>query len=289
MPHRYLLTALVAGLALTVAGCGISIFPVWPPLFFDEPPAEVGPFAVREYRVDVPEGADGQPAGITVFAPTGATDPLPALVWVLGSNVQAYYHQSLHETLASWGYAVIVSDGRPLVLDDFQYHRRTVDLAKQAVDLAVAGELAVTIDAARIAAGGYSIGGTMATFLAAEDSRIQSVVLWAPTSAPFWLGVDPVVLFPQVNQPVFFLLAELDNVAPPEEFPQEMQDQMPQADISEFIIPQGLHLFFQQPDAADSVADPATTLTRFEQQGIAIERTRAYLDEQLAGDAADAE
>jgi hypothetical protein len=84
MPHRYLLTALVAGLALTVAGCGISIFPVWPPLFFDEPPAEVGPFAVREYRVDVPEGADGQPAGITVFAPTGATDPLPALVWVLG-------------------------------------------------------------------------------------------------------------------------------------------------------------------------------------------------------------
>lgn len=49
--------------------------------------------------------------------------------------------------------------------------------------------------------------------------------------------------------------------------------------IDEYIIPQGTHLLFQQPTGADGPADPETDLRRFEQQGIAIERTRAWLEE----------
>ncbi len=264
-----------------VSGCGVEnlIFAVWPPNLFDEPPAELGPFEVEEYRVAVPDGADGEPTGITMFKPVNATGPLPAFVWVLGSNVQAYYHQSLHETLASWGYAVIVPDARPLTFTDFQYHRRNTDLAKQAVQLAIDGELEVTVDANRIGLGGYSIGGTMALFAAAEDQRPQSVVLWAPTSSPFWTGVDPDALYPLVTADAYFLLAEFDHVEPPSGFPAELQQKLTAAESTVYIIPQGLHLFFQQPTTGDSPTDPFTDLTRFEQQGIAIERTRAYLDE----------
>ena len=40
-------------------------------------------------------------------------------------------------------------------------------------------------------------------------------------------------------------------------------------------------LYFQQPTGADSPTDPVSEFTRFEQQGMAIERTRLYLDEVL--------
>ncbi len=272
---------ILLALSISLCGCDASIFPIWPANFFAEPPAELGPLAVTEYRINVADGADGQPAGITVFAPEGATEALPALVWVLGSNVQAYYQQSLHETMASWGYAVIVPDGRPLTLTDFQYHRRNVDLARQAIDLALDGGLDVPVDPDRIGIGGYSIGGTMATFVAAEDSRVDALALWAPSDAPFWTGINPEPLWPQVTAPAFMLLAEFDTVAPPDGFPSVLREKLSGAAVSEYVIPEGLHLYFQQPTGADSGLDPETTITRFEQQGIAIERTRAYLDEQF--------
>lgn len=278
--RRLVVGSALIGLVSLWGGCFAAedlIFPVWPANYFDEPPTEVGPYTVDEYRVDVPEGADGQASGITVFKPTNAEGARPAFVWVLGSNVQAYYHQSLHETLASWGFVVIVPDARPLTFTDFQYHRRNVDLAKQAIDLGVGGELDAVIDANRIAAGGYSIGGTMALFVAAEDSRVAGVALWAPTSSPFWTGVDPETLYPQVTVPVYFLLAEKDHVEPPSGFPATLKQKLVNATISEYIIPDGLHLYFQQPTGADSVTDPLSSLTRFEQQGIAIERTREWL------------
>lgn len=277
---RPILVALVAPTLLLVA-CTTNIFPVWPANYFDESPAEPGEFATTETVINVPQGADGQPTKITVFSPTDATGPRPAFIWVLGSNVQPYYHQSLHETLASWGYVVIVPDARPLTFTDFQYHRRNVDLAKQALDLALAGDLNVSIDPDRIGIGGYSIGATMATFAAAEDPRLAAIALWAPTSSPFWTGVNPDTLWPQVTQPSYFLLAELDHVEPPDGFPKDLQASLTQSEITEYIIPQGLHLYFQQPTGADSPTDPVSTLTRFEQQGIAINLTRAWLDDQL--------
>lgn len=263
------------------AGCinpNDLIFPVWPANFFDEPPAEVGPFNIVEQRIEIPDGADGSPSGVTLFKPTDANEPLPMFVWVLGSNVQPYYQQSLHEILASWGYVVLVPDARPLTFTDFQYHRRNTDLAKQAIQLAIDGTFEVEIDPNRIAAGGYSIGGMMALFAAAEDARIGGTILWAPTDSPFWTGVDPEALFPLVTSPVFFLLAELDDVSPFGAFPREVQEKLVNTEVTEFIIPMGLHLYFQQPTAADSLSDPLTTLTRFEQQGIAITQTRAWLE-----------
>ncbi len=275
--------AAVVMLAATFSGCFIIepiVFPVWDENYFDAPPAELGPYDVIERRVDVPDGADGRPSGITIFEPADAPGPLPAFVWVMGSNVQAYYHQSLHETLASWGYAVIVPDTRPLWFADLRYHRRIVQLALQAVDMAVAGDLGLTIDPERIAAGGYSIGGPLAAFTAAQDGRISHLVFWAPDGSPVWSGVRPARLYPDVWQPALYVLGELDPSAGPEGYPKEMQAQMPDSEATVAVIPGGVHLFFQQPVGADG-RNPETDLTRFEQQGIAIETTRRYLNERF--------
>ena len=155
-------------------GCGVleaRLFPVWPPNFIDEPPAELGPYTVEEYRVEVEDGADGSPFGITVFEPEDAEGPLPVFMWVMGSNVQAYYHQSLHETLASWGYLVLVPDTRELLFTDFQYHNRVVQLAEQTLDIFLAQDSKTEIDDSKIGAGGYSVGGPLAAFTAGPRRR----------------------------------------------------------------------------------------------------------------------
>jgi dienelactone hydrolase len=254
------------------------VFPVWDAAFFEDPPTELGPFAVNEYRVEPVQDVDGSTSGITVFAPDPPEGPLPAMVWVMGSNVQAYYHQSLHETLASWGYVIIIPDTIPLTFTDFEYHRRLLDRAGQAIDLGTNGGLGVEIDPDRLAIGGYSIGGTLAALAAAENPSADAIVMWAPTGSPFWTGVTPEDLYPRVTQPALYVLAQLDHVAPPDGFPAQLQERMVQSEAEVLVIPNGLHLFFQQPTGADRPEDQASEFTRFEQQQIAIEATRAWLD-----------
>lgn len=279
--RQWLVTSCFLGLIGTTAGCDGNIFPIWEPNNFETNPAQLGSFGFTERRVEIDNGADGMPVGFTIFEPVGATGPLPAFIWVLGSNVQSYYHQSLHEALASWGYLVIVPDTRPLTFTDFEYHKRNTDIALQALQMAVDGEFGVAVDAGRIGAGGYSIGGTMAAFAAGLDARIKALVFWAPSDSPFWTGVDPNAVLPLVGAPSLFLLAEYDIVAPADGWPATMQGLMSGSEKTVEIIPMGLHLYFQQPTGADSESDPETPLTRFEQQGIAIDRTREYLDGNL--------
>ncbi|MEM9058132.1 MAG: hypothetical protein AAGD86_11680, partial [Pseudomonadota bacterium] len=244
---------------------------------FDTPPAAVGPHPVVERSVDSFRGVDGCRLQMTIFEPEGLDGARPLLVWVQGSNVQPYYQQSLHETLASWGYVVVVPDTRPLtIVPDSFYHLRNTVNAQVALGRALSGDLGVNVDPSRVAAGGYSIGATMTTFLAARDERVAGAVLWAPTSAPFWTGVDPDALWPAVTAPTHFLLGELDGIAG--DYPATMQAAMINAVSTVEVIEGGTHLFFMQPTGADSDLDPETDLTRFEQQGIAIEATRTYLD-----------
>lgn len=275
--------AAVISLAIGLSGCFIIesiVFPVWEENYFEEPPTATGPYEVVERYIPIPDGADGKPSGITLFEPIDAPQPLPAFVWVMGSNVQAYYHQSLHEILASWGYAVIVPDTRPLRFADLRYHRRIVQLALQALDKAILGELDITIDIERIAVGGYSIGGPLAAFTAAQDPRISCMVFWAPDGSPVWSGVKPRDLYPAVTQPALYVLGELDPSAGPQGYPLEMRQLMPGSEATVVVISGGVHLYFQQPTGADG-RNPQTDITRFEQQGLAIEATLNYLNQQF--------
>lgn len=284
-PARALIRLLPVLLSAALCtGCPYSedgIFNQWAPNYFTEPPADLGPFGFQQQSRSVPDGADGQPLEMTLFVPSGAQGPNPAMFWVTGSNQVAYYHQSLHETLASWGYVVIVPTTRPLVFADTQYHRRNVDLIKQSIELARNGQLGFELDEQRIATGGHSIAGTMALLVAGEEPDVDTVVLWAPTDTPVWQGLTPEPSLAQVTQPVLYLLAELDILAPPGSYPTWLRQATPGSQDTEFIIQGGRHLYFQQPTGADIVPELPLLLTRFQQQTIAIERTRAYLDQQF--------
>ena len=284
---KYTLTLVVVVGALC-SGCFIienRLFPVWERNDFDTPPTEPGPFQFEERRVEVEDGADGKPFGITVFAPKDASPPLPVFMWVMGSNVQAYYHQSLHEILASFGYLVLVPDTRPLRFADFNYHNRIVLLAEQTLDMAMADEFGVEVDTDRIAAGGYSVGGPLAASLAARKQEVDALVHWAPSGAPFWQGIDAEALYPLVVQPSLYVLGEFDEDAPPEGgFPDAMQTAMTNAPAEEVVIEGAVHHQFQQPTGADQFSGVAA-ISRFEQQGRAIDITREWLDTLFANHA----
>ena len=80
------------------------------------------------------------------------------------------------------------------------------------------------------------------------------------------------------------LLGELDNLAPVDGFPADLEAALVNSDTRTTVIESGTHLYFMQPTGADGPGDPRTDLTRFEQQGIAIELTLNWLDEVLAPD-----
>ena len=266
------------------SGCSIiegQLFPIWPPNDFASPPAQLGPYSWVERRVEGIAGADGETLGITIFEPqNGSKGGMPAMIWTMGSNVQGYYHQSLHENLASWGYAVVIPDTRPLRFTDFQYHNNLVLLAIQAMDLALDGSLGISVNPAQTAFGGYSIGGPLAAFSGARDSRADALVYWAPSGSPIWQGVTPDDLFPDITQDALYILGSLDITATVTGFPLEMQEKSVNSTATVEIIEGATHLQFMQPDGADD-RDPDTDLTREEQHEIAINLTREWLDEQF--------
>ena len=262
-------------------GCRVEqlIFPIFEAEIIDPPPVPIGPFAFEEQRIEFDDLGDGVAGGVTVFQPTDASGPRPALVWVLGINNRAHYHQSLHEHLASQGFVSIIPDTRDFSFLDVIYHQRSAENAVETYNRASRGELGVSIDSSRIAFGGYSIGATMAVFAAAAVPDAAALVLWAPTGAPYWTGVTPELLYPEVKAPVLFVIGELDPVASPTGFPSDLrQGLVGVPSVSWVVIDGGTHLFFQQPSGVDDRITGAG-ITRREQQAIAIGETRDYLEE----------
>jgi dienelactone hydrolase len=275
-------SALAALLAIAIAGCSVEamIFPFLGPQPLSEPPAPLGPYASNERVIQLDDLGDGQPGGITVFEPVGATGARPALVWEQGLNSHAYYQQSFHEYMASWGYIDLVPDARPLKFTDGQFNKRNTDIANRVFSMAADNTEGLNCDAARIALGGYSAGGSMAAFAAGREPRTRALVMWGPAPAWVWLGVDPNELLPGVQAPSLFLLAEFD-IVDSAEWLDQMKGLMTQSTQTTVTIPGGVHLYFQEPDPPLNDEAAAATLTRPEQMKIALETTRSFLDEKM--------
>jgi dienelactone hydrolase len=256
-----------------------TVFPVWGPNYFDQNPATLGPYEVRVDLVANKLEIDGRKFDVSLFYPEDPEIAMPVFIWLMGSNIQVYYHQSLHEALASYGYLVIVPDTPSFSFTDLTYHRDLLALADEALNMALDGSLGPEVDGKRIAAGGYSIGASLAAFLAGRRSEINGLVFWAPSGTPYWLGIDGSSLYSRVDVPSLYVLGEKDDGAPPEGgYPEKMQELTPGSPARVEVIENGNHHYFQQPTEADRFS-VKTSITRYEQQRKAINITREWLNQ----------
>jgi len=272
--------------AAIIAGVGLEItervvFPVWKPNYYEKSPAMTGPYTVTKKKVGLDLVIEGKKYGVTVYTPVEATGELPLFIWMTGSNIQAYYHQSLHETMSSWGYQVLVPDTPPFSFTDLDYHRVILEIASKALSSALNGDYGAEINDGKIAAGGFSLGSSLAAFLGGQRKEISALVFWGPSGSPYWLGVDGKDLYLRVNQPALYVLGELDESAPVSGgYPDRMKELMPDSETTTVVIENGNHQNFQQPTGSDKFAEPSK-ISRYEQLGIAIDETRKWLNSQL--------
>jgi dienelactone hydrolase len=271
-------------LTVLFTGCGLEsmIFPMFGPAPLDEPPATLGPYTPVERQINLDDLGDGQPGGITIFEPQEATGQRPTLVWVQGINNHAYYHQSFHEYMASWGYIQVVPDVRPMDFTDTDFNGRHTRIANHAFNLAADNAEGIKSDPDRIAIGGYSAGGSMAAFAAGREPRTRALVMWGPAPAWVWQGIDPNQELPNVKAPSLFLLAEFDENAG--DWPAQMQALMSQSGQTVTTIQGGIHMYFQQPQFPPDYpfpTGPPATITLQEEQRHALTITRSFLDDNM--------
>jgi len=283
----------VGAVAMMLSGCYIlnnvedALFTPMAPNPFETPPAPVGPLAVAESRAAIAGPEHGDALGLTVFEPESGGNGA-AIVWVLGLNHRAYYQQSLHEILASHGYTVVVPDTRNYRFIDEDYHNSIIRAAAAAVDALVDGRIGAGIDASRIAVGGFSIGGPLAAFVAAERPIVKAVFAWAPVEPPFWMRFDSADYLPLIDQPMLLVEGALDTVAPPGMWRTQVErfGATDPFEIIPVVLGDAVHFYFQEPNEAD-VRNPPTPITRFEQMGRAIVATQLWLDFQLGAASGD--
>jgi len=287
------LGALMAVCTFLMTGCFApfviedALFPVLPPNPFDSPPIPPGPFAVKESRASFVDLGDGLPGGVTLYEPDGAGNGA-AIVWVLGLNQRGYYQQSLHEHLASHGYTVVVPDARPYSFVDLDYHGAKLRAAIATVDRLVSGLVGNEIDPARIAVGGYEIGGPLAAFVGGAREQVKAVFTWAPIEPPFWMRLETEDELPLVTQPMLIIEGALDTIAPPGRWQAQVEAMAATdpATIVPVVLGQAVHAYFQEPVPSTEFRIPPTPITRAEQLARAIGATRLWLDFVLAPDPA---
>ncbi len=128
--------------------------------------------------MSIPGSASGRTVPATVYEPTGTTGPLPLVVISPGFQMARTQYASYAEHLASWGFVAVLCDYADQGF--FADHQALADDVSSVIDWALANR---TIDSAKIATAGHSLGGDISTLAAADDNRIAAVVGWDPVDA----------------------------------------------------------------------------------------------------------
>jgi dienelactone hydrolase len=128
--------------------------------------------------VSIPGSASGRTVPATIYTPTGASGARPLVVVSPGFQMPRTQYASYADHLASWGFVVALCDYADSGF--FADHQKLADDVSSVIDWALAHE---TIDAAKIATAGHSLGGDISTLAAADDARVAAVVGWDPVDA----------------------------------------------------------------------------------------------------------
>lgn len=151
--------------------------------------------------------ADGASADLVLYRPKG--DAVAALLWVPALGVAARHYEPLALALATHGVIVAVHEWRGIGSSDRRASRRSNWGYRELLT----DDLPVSLRALRVAepsvplfVGGHSLGGQLASLLAATTSTSLSGLVLVGSGAPYWRCFKPWVGLALVAAP---LLAHL--------------------------------------------------------------------------------
>ncbi|HVI54322.1 MAG TPA: alpha/beta fold hydrolase [Luteibacter sp.] len=147
--------------------------------------------------------ADGASADLVLYRPDG--DELATLLWVPALGVAARHYESLALALAARGIAVAVhewrgigsSDRRPGRRSDWGYRELLTDDLPSSLHA-----LRKAVPSSPLYVGGHSLGGQLASLLAATTSLPLAGLALVGSGAPYWRCFKPWVGLALVAAPV---------------------------------------------------------------------------------------
>lgn len=151
--------------------------------------------------------ADGASAELLIYRPAG--DTAAAMLWVPAMGVGARHYESLALALAARGIAIAVHEWRGIGSSDQRASRRLSWGYRELLgdDLPVSlGRLREAAPGAPLYVGGHSLGGQLASLLAATSTVPVAGVALVASGAPYWRRFKPWVGLAYVAAP---LLANL--------------------------------------------------------------------------------
>ena len=147
--------------------------------------------------------ADGAFADLVLYRPDG--DEFATLLWVPALGVGARHYEPLAVALAAQGIAVAVHEWRGIGSSDRRAGRRSNWGYRELLtdDLpASLNALRVAMPSAPLYVGGHSLGGQMATLLAASTSHPLAGLVLVGSGSPYWRCFKPWVGLALVAAPM---------------------------------------------------------------------------------------
>ena len=204
-----------------LTSCEYLVFPIHPEDSIEKVSLPRGDYEVEYEELELV--LDGSRRTVAVYTPVrgGDTSEEDWFLWSMGVNNRIYFHGQWLESLASHGITVVAMQPKDILFLDFNHLGRIVDENSALISMMLEGCLDGRKFKAEGMVGGFSIGASIAAFIAAENTVFSRMLLWAPSPSPYWTGVKPESL-KKVTADVMIIAGELDYVAPPEDWPSEI-------------------------------------------------------------------
>jgi acetyl esterase/lipase len=137
-------------------------------------PADDGSATVTMQDVSIPGATTGRTLPSTIYTPSGV-GPFPLVVISPGFQMARTQYASYAHHLATWGFVAVLTDYADQGL--FADHQLLANDIPAVIDYAIAN---ATIDTAKIALAGHSLGGDISVLAATGEPRVTAVVGWDP-------------------------------------------------------------------------------------------------------------
>ena len=208
-------------------------------------PSRDGSLKIREEHLDYVT-ADGPTQSLDLWLPATHAGPRPTVLIVHGWGAVGSQYVWLAKHLATRGFAAAVYNAPLNVQFDVTHWVKDVDSAIDALAAANANPgstFAGELDMDRFALIGHSYGGATSIGTAAIDTRVKTVVAFAPGTAPTSRAafLDSAK---KVTVPLLVLSAEADVVVPTEQYGHPAWESVVTANKSWLVIKGAEHVNF---------------------------------------------